>query len=87
MQRSRAVGEVAERAHKMGIDPQDLLDFEAGRKRTLEQRLKMGFKTHKPVMDDSPWRTFRTMAEYRRWCNENLEWWLGYGSADHRLRA
>ena len=33
----------------------------------------------KPVMDDAPYRTFDTMEDYRRWCEENLPDWLGYG--------
>ena len=26
-----------------------------------------------------PFRAFATMADYRRWCEENLPDWLGYG--------
>ena len=55
-------------------------DFEAASRRTLEERMRYAFiKTYKPVMDDAPYRSFETMAEYRRWCEENLPSWLGYG--------
>jgi hypothetical protein len=36
-------------------------------------------RTYKPVLDDARYRSFDTMAEYRRWCEENLPSWLGYG--------
>ena len=29
--------------------------------------------------DDEPFRTFDTTADYRRWCEQNLPDWLGYG--------
>ena len=62
------------------IPPEWLAEFEAASKRTLEERLKYSFiKTYKPVMDDAPYRSFETTAEYRRWCEENLPSWLGYG--------
>jgi hypothetical protein len=55
-------------------------DFEAAAKRSLEERLRYSFiHTHKPVLDDAPYRSFNTMAEYRRWCEENLPSRLGYG--------
>lgn len=55
-------------------------EFEAAQRRPLEQRMKYAFiKTYKPVMDDAPYRTFNSMADYRRWCEENLPSWLGYG--------
>jgi hypothetical protein len=55
-------------------------EFEAAARRPLRQRMKYAFiKTYKPVLDDSPFRSFETMAEYRRWCEENLPRWLGYG--------
>jgi len=53
------------------IDPEWLRDFEAAARRPLE--------THKPVLDDARFRSFRTMAAYRKWCEENLPGWLGYG--------
>lgn len=55
-------------------------EFEAAARRPLSQRWKYAFiKTYKPVMDDAPYRSFDSMADYRRWCEENLPSWLGYG--------
>jgi hypothetical protein len=61
--------------------PQDWLEeFEAAARRTLETRMRYAFiKTHKPVLDDATYRSFETMEDYRRWCEENLPSWLGYG--------
>jgi hypothetical protein len=61
--------------------PQEWLEeFEAAARRPLEQRFRYAFiKTYKPVMDDEPYRSFDSMEEYRRWCEENLPPWLGYG--------
>jgi hypothetical protein len=57
-----------------------LAEFEAAARRPLRQRMKYAFiKTYKPVMDDARFRAFDTMADYRRWCDENLPDWLGYG--------
>jgi hypothetical protein len=54
-------------------------EFEAARRRPLEQRIKYAFiHTYKPVLDDAPFRVFDTMEQYRRWCEENLPDWLGY---------
>jgi hypothetical protein len=62
------------------IPPEWLADFEAAAKRSLEQRFRYAFiKTYKPVMDDERFRAFDTTADYRRWCEENLPSWLGYG--------
>lgn len=36
-------------------------------------------KTNKPVMDDATYRSFDTMEQYRRWWEETLPDWLGYG--------
>ena len=67
----------------LDIDPEWLAEFEAAAKRPLRQRLKYAFiKTYKPVLDDAPYRTFETTAEYRKWCEENLPSWLGYGPAE-----
>lgn len=56
-------------------------EFEAAARRPLAQRWKYAFiKTYKPVMDDASSRSFETTAEYRKWCNDNLPSWLGYGS-------
>ena len=55
-------------------------EFEAAAKRPLESRFNYSFiKTYKPVMDDARYRSFDTTAEYRKWCEENLPSWLGYG--------
>jgi hypothetical protein len=57
-----------------------LEEFEAAARRPLEQRWKYAFiKTYKPVMDDAKSRAWDTTADYRRWCEENLPDWLGYG--------
>jgi hypothetical protein len=57
-----------------------LAEFEAARKRSLPQRFRYSFiRTYKPVLDDAPYRSFDTMAEYRQWCEDNLPDWLGYG--------
>jgi len=66
------------------VDPQVLRqwheEFEAAARRPLEQRMRYAFiHTYKPVLDDSPFRAFTTMEEYRRWCEESLPDWLGYG--------
>lgn len=59
---------------------EDLVDFEAAARRPLAQHLHNSFiKTYKPVLDDAPYRSFATMAEYRAWCAEALPDWLGYG--------
>ena len=69
----RAVDETA-------IPPEWLAEFEAASRRPLETRFRYAFiHTHKPVMDDAPFRAFDTTADYRRWCEENLPDWLGYG--------
>jgi hypothetical protein len=55
-------------------------EFEAAAQRPLELRMRYAFiKTYKPVMDDARFRAFDTTADYRRWCEENLPDWLGYG--------
>lgn len=57
-------------------------DFEAAACRPLQLRMKYAFiRTYKPVLDDASFRSFDTLAEYRRWCEENLPSWLGYGRA------
>ena len=51
-------------------------------KRPTLTRIKYGFAyVYKPVLDDGPSRAFDTMAEYRRWCRENLARYLGYWPA------
>ena len=62
------------------IPPEWLEQFEAARRRPLETRLRYAFvRTYKPVLDDASFRSFDTMEDYRRWCEENLPDWLGYG--------
>jgi hypothetical protein len=57
-------------------------DFEAAARRSLEERFRYSFiRTYKPVLDDEPYRSFDSMAEYRHWCERNLPPWLGYGRA------
>jgi len=57
-----------------------LEEFEAAARRPLEMRMRYAFiKTYRPVLDDAPFRAFDTMENYRRWCEENLPDWLGYG--------
>ena len=65
---------------EQAIPPDWLAEFEAAARRPLETRFRYAFiHTHKPVMDDAPFRAFDTTADYRRWCEENLPDWLGYG--------
>ena len=57
-------------------------DFAAAAQRPLRTRLRYAFvHTYKPVMDDAPYRSFSSLAEYRDWCARNLPSWLGYGPA------
>lgn len=50
--------------------------------RPLAARIKYGFnRVHKPVLDDAPWGSFQTMAEYRAWCAANLPEYLGFKPA------
>jgi hypothetical protein len=59
-----------------------LAEFDAAAKRPLAVRMRYAFiRTYKPVLDDAPFRAFDSMEQYRRWCEENLPDWLGYGSA------
>jgi hypothetical protein len=62
------------------IPPEWLAEFEAAARRPLHVRMKYAFiRTYKPVLDDARYRSFDTMREYRRWCEQNLPDWLGYG--------
>ena len=57
-----------------------LAEFEAAAHRSLATRFRYAFiRTYKPVLDDAPFRAFDTTADYRRWCEEHLPDWLGYG--------
>lgn len=50
--------------------------------RPLESRMRYGFcRIYRPVLDDAPWRVFRSMAEYREWCAANLPDYLGFKPA------
>jgi len=63
-----------------GIPADWLAEFEAAARRPLEQRMRYAFiRTYKPVLDDAKYRSFETMADYRRWCENELPDWLGYG--------
>ncbi|CAG0997539.1 hypothetical protein PHYC_02660 [Phycisphaerales bacterium] len=66
---------------KPGAIPREWLEeFDAAARRPIAQRLRYAFiKTYKPVLDDAPYRSFNSMAEYRAWCEANLPSWLGYG--------
>jgi len=64
------------------IPPEWLAEFEAAAKRSLPERFRYSFiKTYRPVLDDAPYRSFHTMAEYRQWCEDNFPDWLGFGRA------
>ncbi len=55
-------------------------DFEAADRRSLQTRFRYAFiRTYKPVLDDAEYRSFESMADYRKWCEEHLPSWLGYG--------
>lgn len=55
-------------------------EFEAAARRPLALRMRYAFiHTYKPVLDDDPYRSWDTTAEYRSWCEQNLPDWLGYG--------
>ncbi len=69
-----------ESASAAPIPPEWLADFEAAARRPLALRFRYAFiHTYKPVLDDASFRAFDTTADYRRWCEENLPDWLGYG--------
>jgi hypothetical protein len=54
--------------------------------RPLEDRIKYGFyRVYKPVLDDAPWRSFNSTAEYRAWCEANLPEYLGYQACSIRV--
>jgi len=62
------------------INPEWLKEFEAARKRPFSVHINNSFiHTYKPVLDDAPYRSFRSMKDYRRWCEKKLPKWLGYG--------
>ena len=56
-------------------------EFDAAAARPLQVRMRYAFvHTYKPVMDDAPYRSWESTADYRRWCAENVPSWLGYGT-------
>ena len=66
----------------LDIPEEWLQDFEAAR-RTLEERFRYSFiKTYRPVLDAAKFRAFDMTADYRKWCEENLPSWLGFGPAE-----
>jgi len=63
-----------------GTPAEWLAEFEAAARGPLETRFRYAFiRTYKPVLDDASFRAFDTTEDYRRWCEENLPDWLGYG--------
>jgi hypothetical protein len=78
---SPVTGQARDNTPPEGEIPTDwLADFEAAARRPLRTRFRYAFiHTYKPVLDDEPFRAFDTTADYRRWCEENLPDWLGYG--------
>ncbi len=55
-------------------------EFEAAARRPLALRMRYAFiQTYKPVLDDAPFRSWNSTAEYRDWCEKSLPDWLGYG--------
>lgn len=71
----------------MTVDRDWLEDFRLQCKRSLArsvtERMRYGFcYVYKPVLDDAPWRSFGSTAEYRQWCRDNLPAYLGYGEPD-----
>lgn len=70
----------------------ELEDFRAQCRRAMArpigQRIKYGFcYVYKPVLDDAPYRTFNSMAEYREWCEKNLPSYLGYQRIDRHAES
>lgn len=63
--------------------------FEIAYGRTVSERLDHGLiHTFRPGFDDGPsMRSWDSTAEYRRWCDENLEPWLGYCSPERTKPA
>ncbi len=61
-------------------DREWIAEFEAAIRRPLKTRFRYAFiRTYKPVLDDAAYRSFESTAQYRRWCEESLPKWLGYG--------
>ncbi len=64
-------------------------DFEQAYSRTVEERLERGLiHTFKPGLDDGPqMRSWSSLSEYRKWCDEHLEPWLGYCTPERFRQA
>jgi len=63
-------------------DEEDLMEigFEVSIQKPLSVRIDTYFiKTYKPVMDNQPYRIFKSWKDCKRLCRENLPDWLGYG--------
>jgi hypothetical protein len=72
----------SQRTGDFELDPEFAEQFKRQLDRPLEARIRYGFnRVYKPVLDDAPWRSFATMAEYRVWCAENLPKYLGFKPA------
>jgi hypothetical protein len=55
------------------------LDFIDGLSRSVEERISLGFFPLKiPVINDKPYRIFKTMEEYREWCEKQVPRYLGF---------
>lgn len=56
---------------------------------SVRDRLRNAFiEVHRPGLDDGPpMRSWDTTADYRKWCEENLEPWLGYCSPERVQEA
>ena len=77
---SEGSGSTAPATHEQSVPEDWEQEFAAAARRPLEGRFKYAFiHTYKPVLDDSPFRAFNTMPEYRSWCEACLPDWLGYG--------
>ena len=69
----------AEQTAVKAVPSEWIAEFEAAARRPLAQRVRYAFiHTHKPVLDDVPYRSFESMSQYREWCDRHLPFWLGY---------
>jgi hypothetical protein len=74
------MGETSRQDTADPVNDEWIRDFEAAARRSLAERMRYAFiRTYKPVLDDEPYRSFDTTAQYRHWCEVNLPSWLGYG--------
>jgi len=56
------------------------IEYEMSIQRPIADRINNSFiKTYKPVIDDTAYRIFSSLADYRSWCEKCLPKWLGYG--------